>query len=749
MTFAGAGASTTTISDAGPVFSIASGVDTVISGLTITGGTAASGGGIDNAGMLTLTADTISGNMATGSGGGIENEATGTLIISDSTISGNTAGGSGGGIDNAGMLTLTNTTISGNSAASGGGISDEGTLTAINVTIGDGNTSVGTGSGGGLDVTGAGMATLYNTIVAQNTDSGGADDIAGTGITSASSNNLVGADDSGTVASSNLLGGGNPYLGALADNGGPTETIALEPGSPAIDAGSNDWADTYGVTTDQRGALRGGQPDALNAGQFVDIGAYEASSSYMVTATADSDAIGTLLSAILWANTSSNANPANLASPTPAPNTIDFDIPASDPGYTEIAPGLFDAGFTYWTIAPTQALPDLGPDVTINGLSQPGVGPPTDPYYIPEIVLSGADAGPDSDGLDLRGGYDSVLDLTINGFSVDGIDVESSDNTMQYGGVGFDATGTVAIGNGVGILVTGADNLIGSNGQGSASLDLAEGESIAGNMGPGIWISGTGATNNVIAADYIGLGFIASPLPNGGDGVLIDNGANANWIGVNPVDGSETALQDNVISGNTSDGVEISGMDTTGNVVAGDYIGTDTSGTQPLPNYAGVEIDSGASGNLIGSNGDGVNDLLERNIISANLFTGVWITGTGTEQNVVAGNYIGTNVTGDTALGNGSAYVGFGDDDLNGGVLIDGGASDNVIGTSGQSTNDAGERNVISGNVFSGIILSSTSGNVVAGNYLATTASSKARWEMEPTVTVSISSMDPVAIGSE
>ncbi len=174
LTFAGAGASVTTISDGGSVFSIASSVETTISGLTVTGGTAASGGGIDNAGMLTLSADTISGNMATGSGGGIENEATGTLIISDSTISGNTAGGNGGGIDNAGMLTLTNTTIARNSAASGGGISDEGTLTAaVNVTIADGNNSVGSGSGGGLDVTGAGAATLYNTIVAQNTDSGG------------------------------------------------------------------------------------------------------------------------------------------------------------------------------------------------------------------------------------------------------------------------------------------------------------------------------------------------------------------------------------------------------------------------------------------------------------------------------------------------------------------------------------------------------------------------------------------------
>ncbi len=766
QTIVGAGPSATTVSDAGSEFSVAAGVTASISGLTITGGTAASGGGIDNAGMLTLSTDTISGNMATGSGGGIENQAGGTLIISDSTISGDTAGGSGGGIDNAGMLTLTNTTIADNSAASGGGISDEGMLTAVNVTIADGNTSVGSGSGGGLDVTGAGTGTLYNTIVAQNTDSVGADDIAGNGITSASSNNLVGADESGTAPGSNLLEGANPFLGSLAYNGGPTETIALEANSPAIDAGSNSWADTYGVTTDQRGAVRGGQPDAVNAGSTVDIGAYEASSSYLVTTTADSDAIGTLRSAILWADASSNANPTNLAALAPAPNTIDFDIPTTDPGY--------DSTAITWTIAPTSPLPPISALTTIDGFSQPS---PFSPYSY-GIMLDGASAGPDSDGLDLTANGTSVLSISIDDFSGDGLKIESSDNTVQDVYLGVDPAFNAALPDGVGMVITGADNLIGTNGQDGTFLDGLDGNTMAGNLGPGIWLSGPGATDNVIAgnfmccfpngqagvlidggasdnwigvntvygaesaddANYIanneGAGIEISGAntttnvvagntieSNGTDGVLIDNGASGNWVGVNSVHGSENALQLNVISGNTDDGVEITGMDTTGNVVAGDYIGTDVTGTIAVPNSAGVEIDGGASGNLIGSNGDGVDDLLERNIISGNLLTGVWITGGGTEHNVVAGNFIGTTVTGNIALGNGSTYVGVGDDDINGGVLIDGGATDNLIGTSGHDADDAGERNVISGNVSTGIVLSGTSGNVVAGNYLGTTAS--------------------------
>ncbi len=150
-----------------------------------------------------------------------------------------------------------------------------------------------------------------------------------------------------------------------------------------------------------------------------------------------------------------------------------------------------------------------------------------------------------------------------------------------------------------------------------------------------------------------------------GEGVLIDNGASDNWVGVNSVagPGTENALQRNVISGNTSDGVEISGTGTTGNIVAGNYIGTNATGTAAVANYAGVEIDSGASGNLIGASGSSaVDDALERNIISGNLFAGVWITGTGTDQNVVAGNYIGTDVTGNSAVGNASVPQYFGSD---------------------------------------------------------------------------------------
>ncbi len=782
VTLAGAGASEVTMDGGGqgPVVTVDSGVTATIAGLTVTDGYGFVGG-IFSSGMLTVSGCAIAANTGTVGGGGIASspltdtplmltiinstisdnsgieDATAagiymfetTLTLLDSSVSDNVCDNAGGGIDaeESGM-TITGSTIDYNSSgAQGGGIeSIESGLTIINSTVasnsvaGQGggiyynsgpsnpltadndtiayNQCIGTsGAGAGIYATDAG---LYNTIVALNTDSndGGeaADDIAGT---AAGSYNLIGTGGSGGLTNSNgnQVGVASADVGLAAgpaNNGGPIETIALLAGSPAIDEGSATISIPGGLTVptiDQRGAVRGGQADSLNAGDTVDIGAYEASSSYLVTTTADSTDIGTLRSAILWADASSNANPINLK--YPATNTIDFDFPTTDPGYA--------ASTTSWTIAPTSPLPPLSTSITIDGYTQPGYA-----TILPVIVLSGASAGQGSDGLDLTGGGISVWALTINGFSGDGINVESSDNTIQDCVIGTDATAQHAVGNGIGIAVTGASNLIGTNGRGTTLNSVDNGDLIAGNEGTGVLITGPGATGNVVANVDVGWDFVAV-IPNGGDGVLIDDGASDNWIGVNPVYGPGDA--GDYIGYNTAAGVEISGAGTTGNVVAGDYIGARPTGTQSLPNYAGVEIDGGAFGNLIGASGqDGTDDALERNIISGNLFAGVWITGAGTDQNVVAGNDIGTDGTGTRAVGNGSTYVGVGDDNIDGGVLIDGGASDNLIGTSGQSADDAGERNVISGNDWTAVILSGTgtSNNVVAGNYLGTTASGRA-----------------------
>ena len=200
------------------------------------------------AGELTIIASTLSGNMAQGNegtGGGIY--SSGSLSFADDTLSGNSASTNGGGVYADGTATLTNDTIAGNTAPTGGGV-----YVVANPFAGD--------------------VTLYNTIVASNT--GG--DISGS---------LDAHLATGQPPSSHNLIGGDPKLGPLADNGGPTQTMALLAGSPAIDAGSNALAlgpDGKPLLTDQRGYAR-------IVDGIVDIGAYESGSS--IPGDADGDGV--------------------------------------------------------------------------------------------------------------------------------------------------------------------------------------------------------------------------------------------------------------------------------------------------------------------------------------------------------------------------------------------------------------------------------------------------------------------------
>ena len=142
---------------------------------------------------------------------------------------------------------------------------------AVNDTIAY-NTVASGGYGGGLDVPG-GTATLDNTIVALNTHAGTPDDISlyggGTVNTANGYNNLIGTGGSGGLingVNGNQVGVSNPGLAPLADYGGATQTCALLPGSPAIDAGAASISGVTIPTTDQRGLGRVGN---------VDIGAFE------------------------------------------------------------------------------------------------------------------------------------------------------------------------------------------------------------------------------------------------------------------------------------------------------------------------------------------------------------------------------------------------------------------------------------------------------------------------------------------
>jgi hypothetical protein len=269
--------------DGGGIYAFASTTinDSTLSGNTVIGGNSndkgggnALGGGLYSQLITTLTASTLSGNTVTGGngggsaapgvaqgGGGYFGEVGGALV--NSTIADNqTVGGQG---------------TTSNPVASGGGLFfNNGTLT--NVTVADNQASppqggTGTTSGGGIAI-GGGTVTLVNTLVALNSATT-SPDVAGTAGTG-SGHNLIGEADGGTgfsTANGDKFGSTasplNPLLGSLQNNGGPTQTIALLAGSPALNAGDNSALAATG-SSDQRG-----QGFARVVNGTIDIGAFE------------------------------------------------------------------------------------------------------------------------------------------------------------------------------------------------------------------------------------------------------------------------------------------------------------------------------------------------------------------------------------------------------------------------------------------------------------------------------------------
>ncbi len=252
----------------------------------------------------------------------------------------------------------------------------------------------------------------------------------------------------------------------------------------------------------------------------------------------------------------------------------------------------------------------------------------------------------------------------------------------------------------------------------------------------------TAATNTIdFAIPGNGVQTIApvSPLPAITQPVLIDGFSQPGYAGSPLIElsGSRTGTSDGLlITGSNvtirgldvngfaqGAGIHITGASATGDWIYGNFLGTDPTGKQAVPNNIGVEIDAGSTSNLVGTNGDGVDDASERNLLSGNLLAGVWITGQGTSNNAVAGNFIGTDITGSVTLNNGTQWVtdSLGNE-FGGGVVIAAGASGNRIGTDGKSIDDVGERNVIAGSGNDGIDIygKGTDDNIVAGNFIGT-----------------------------
>ncbi len=267
----------------------------------------------------------------------------------------------------------------------------------------------------------------------------------------------------------------------------------------------------------------------------------------------------------------------------------------------------------------------------------------------------------------------------------DGVNLVGSgtmNNIVRGNYIGTDASGTVAMGNleaGIWIGEGAQHNLIGGGTESERNL-------ISGNRGNGVVIDG--GTYNTVSGNYIGTDVTGTTaLANGSGGVSLAWSAQYNLIG------GDAPEERNVISGNHLEGVSIGTGRTMHNTVSGNYIGTNAPGTAPLPNgNAGVILTSGAQENLIGGT-----SVAERNLISGNGGDGVTIAGGDVMNNVVRGNYIGTDAAGNAPLGNDKC-----------GVTIDGGAGPNTLGPG----------NLIAYNSLSGVRVygPNTLGNTITTN---------------------------------
>lgn len=367
----------------------------------------------------------------------------------------------------------------------------------------------------------------------------------------------------------------------------------------------------------------------------------------LVTNTADSGP-GSLRQAILDANAHPNDSGAV--------DKILFNIPGSGPHNIVLA----------------SALPFITDAVDINAGTQPGTG------ATPTVAIDGTALTGAIDGLRIVAAGSAIHKLNVRKFPSDGIEIQASGVWLEGNTIGTDWGGLAAFGNGAhGIHIQGG----GSN--------RIEANVVSANGLSGIAITGDAADNNQLTNNTVGARF--------GGGSALGNFAN----GIIITDGDSNTLNGNLISGNTQTGVVLNGTAVTNSLI-GNKIGTTVTGNVAMPNQGdGVFIQSPR--NKIGGNLPSL-----RNVISGNAKSGITLSGIGASNNVVEGNYIGTNTSGTTAVPNATDGV----------RVIN--AARNRIG----STTDRAAGNVISGNVGSGVAFSApgSTGGLLLGNLIGTTA---------------------------
>jgi hypothetical protein len=423
------------------------------------------------------------------------------------------------------------------------------------------------------------------------------------------------------------------------------------------------------------------------------------SNIFTITSTLDDGSTGTLR----WAFNQVNNDATDTAAD---PDRIQFDIPQSDPG--------FSAGV--WTIQPLTQLPTILKPVVIDGYTQAGSQPNTngpsqgDNATLTIAVSGSKQLGGNGDGIviDTPGATVRGLIVELYTNSIIGVGIAIGNNDVVEGCfIGTDNHSTAGIGNDIGIVCRSSSTIGGTT---AAARNVISGNPAASGTAGGIGIMIRGNENivegNLIGTDLAG----TSPLGNPFTGIAIEGLPGTVYEGASNTIGGTSAAARNVIAATDGSGIYLTGFTVAANVVEGNYIGTNVTGTAKIsngtpstPNQSrGVSmVGTGAIANTIGGTVAGAGNLISGN------GEGVFA------QNyaVIEGNLIGTDVTGLTALGNG---IGVGLDE-----------SFNTVGGT-----IAAARNVISGNEDYGIVASSIDVGgadpaahiVIEGNFIGTDA---------------------------
>jgi hypothetical protein len=403
----------------------------------------------------------------------------------------------------------------------------------------------------------------------------------------------------------------------------------------------------------------------------------------------------------------SSQEQAQVSGTVGATNTIDFKISTTDPGY--------NATTGVWTIALQSDLPAISANAAIiDGYSQPGALANTlaqgDNAKL-KIALSGAQA-PNATGLTIGQSGSQVTGLAIERCGFSGVVVTAGGNVQVAGCfIGTDPTGETQQAGGNGVMIENSSNLIGGPNLGDRNI-------ISGNSGYGVFVPdqvedslNVEPTGNRIENNYIG-------IDASGTKALGNFNAGVYDLGSGDTYGGTTAGLGNVISGNQSGGLVAGGNIT----IEGNYVGTDATGKVALGNQgglAGIGTEQDPFGAPV------LSTIITNNVVSGNNTWGISVTGSAQKNQTtatIANNLIGTNATGTAALGN--TFAGLLVSEVANASVLNNVISANSLGLQISSSVAVVQGNLIGtdktgqvalGNTYQGILISNSTGTLIGG----------------------------------